>query len=379
MSLRFNEKTKRFEIYFRKDGRDGPRFRKRLPPGITDLEADQLHKDAELAFKGVRPENEIGLSVDRLTAKYLADWCELQDQPATVKDKRSVFEGPISLIMGGKIAEHLALQDMTDYQKKRKGEGVKNRTINKELNYFSACLRWAESPDQAFISQRTWKVSHLPYERPIPQVMSIEEVIKFINHADSFNRVLCLCLYAMGLRSNEARYIRRCDINTARDTVTVKQKGGRYKLVPCPKELKDEMLALLKARYPNPSPEDLVFLNPRTDKPVQNFRQSVNRIAKKAGIERHIYPHLLRHSFATHLLEGGYNLRFIQELLGHGEISTTEWYTHVTGQHLQQASRAIADGIGQVLRAHGDVPKNPYYEAKIKKVGELASKTSKKP
>lgn len=372
MSLHFNEKLGRYEILIYKDGRKGPRFRKRLPPETSQEKAELIHDKALLSYKGVKPDLLIGLSVDRMLAKYLENWCQLQDQPSTVKDKRGVFEGPLSRILGNKTAEHLSSQDMTDYQKQRIGEGVSNRTINKELNYFSGCLKWASHPDQSLLSQRLWKINQLPYDRPIPQVMSIEEVVQFFNHADHFNRVLCLCLYAMGARSNEVRQIRRCDMNKANCTVRVRQKGGKYLVKPCPPELIEAMLALLQEQYSEPSPDDYVFLNPRTEQPVQNFRQSVNRIAKKAGINHHIYPHLLRHTFATHLLEGGFDLRSIQELLGHAEISTTEWYTHVSGQRLQNASHAIADGVQTALNSPNDAQRNPYYSSR-KKTAEKGS------
>jgi site-specific recombinase XerD len=341
MSLRFNRKRGCYEIDLYKDGRLGPRLQRRLPEGTTQEAAEQIYQDAILAYKGIKPTLEIGLTVDRLTARYLADWYELHKRPSTAKDARAVFEGHISRILGNIIAEHLTAQDMTDYQKQRKGEGVSNRTINKELDYFSGCLRWASKTENALISARAWKVNRLPYNRPIPQVLSVGEVASIIDHADPFNRAFFLSLYTMGLRVNEARWLRRRDVDVENQTVTVIQKGGGYKRLPCSSSLIEEFRLLLDV-YPDQKPDDLIFLIKRTGCPVVNVRQALDRIAKKAGLERHVNPHLLRHSFATHLLEGGANLRTIQTFLGHSVIGTTEFYTHVSSVSLKNAGDMIA-------------------------------------
>ncbi|MGN6387803.1 MAG: tyrosine recombinase [Verrucomicrobiota bacterium] len=149
--------------------------------------------------------------------------------------------------------------------------------------------------------------------------------------------------YASGLRLSELRMLRIEQLHLEEGFVTVIGKGNKERLVPvgrgAVKSLERYLAAgrpkLLTAKSPG-----VVFLTQRgTPFAAPTLWLHIKNRVKQRGIARNVTPHMLRHSFATHLLENGADLRVIQEMLGHASISTTEIYTHVTGQRLQQVHR----------------------------------------
>ena len=288
----------------------------------------------------------LGMTISRLTVKYL-EWYELYRARTTFKDVRGVFEGHIERLLGSIIAENLLPRHILEYQRQRRLENVSNRTINKELAYLSGCLTWAAKAENGYISPRTWKIGVLPHTRPIPKILSTEEVNRILKVSEPFHRAIFLCLYSLGLRMNEARMMRWSDIDRENNTVTVLQKGGTFKRLP----LNPSLLAALdeiereQKKELEPGEIDYIFLNKRTGKPIIQIRKAIAKACKAAGIEKHVHPHLFRHSVATHLLSQNINLRTIQDYLGHSNMETTEWYTHVLKGHLDVAAEVIIAGL----------------------------------
>jgi integrase/recombinase XerD len=157
------------------------------------------------------------------------------------------------------------------------------------------------------------------------------------------DRALLELLYACGLRVSEATGLRGAQVNLEAGFVTVHGKGGKERVVPLGRPacaaleayVRHERPGLLRGR---PSP--FVFLGP-TGRPLT--RQAVWKLVRaralRAGIGKRVSPHTLRHTFATHLLGGGADLRIVQTLLGHADISTTQTYTHVAPQRLREVHR----------------------------------------
>ena len=338
-----------YEIDFYEAGRSAKRIRIRLDAGLTEEQA-RIACDSLIAQKKNRPVKpiDLGLTISALTLKYL-EWYEMYRAPMTFKDVRRTFEGPVDLILGKIVAEDLQPRHILDYQKRRREDKVSNRTINKELAYLSGCLRWAAETENAFISPRTWKIKSLPYDRPIPQVLTPDEVNRILEVAEPFYRAMILCLYSLGLRMNEARMLRWKDVDRENKTITVKQKGGSFKRLPAGAMLLsalDEIQMPVGCRRGKRHPEsksdsEYVFFNQRSEKPVFDIRRAIERACKKAGVERHVNPHLFRHSVATHLMGDGESLGIIQRYLGHSQIAVTEFYLHVGMQHLRGASDLI--------------------------------------
>jgi integrase/recombinase XerD len=149
--------------------------------------------------------------------------------------------------------------------------------------------------------------------------------------------------YAAGLRVSELVGLTLGDIDLRRGLVSAHGKGGKRRLVPLGEvalEHLDVYLAARRAEESEKAPSNVVFRSPRGGKLTrQGFWKIVGQYARGVGIRGNVHPHKLRHSFATHLLGGGADLRSVQTLLGHANIATTEIYTHVSRDHVRKAHR----------------------------------------
>jgi integrase/recombinase XerD len=183
--------------------------------------------------------------------------------------------------------------------------------------------------------------------RRLPVVLSFDEVSRLLSAPDVSrprgrrDRAMLSVMYAAGLRVSELCALRFSDVDQKRGFVSVLGKGQKRRLVP----IGEVALADLDLHLQSPRParggnSSAVFLS-SWGKPLsrQAFWKLVLGYARKVGITKPISPHKLRHSFATHLLEGGADLRSVQAMLGHANIATTEIYTHVAADHVRQAHR----------------------------------------
>jgi len=148
-------------------------------------------------------------------------------------------------------------------------------------------------------------------------------------------------LYASGMRVSELVSLNLDDVNTVDGNVRCFGKGHKERIVPIHKQAVqaiDEYVEEARPRLVRNDKEKALFLNRRGDRLTrQGFWQILKEYAKSAGLEGEVTPHTLRHSFATHMLSGGADLRAVQELLGHANISTTQVYTHLTTEHIRRA------------------------------------------
>ena len=152
------------------------------------------------------------------------------------------------------------------------------------------------------------------------------------------NRALLEVLYSCGLRVSEVIHLRYQDLFLDEEFIRVEGKGSKQRLVPISKKAIKEIQLYLPDRVtPKKGFEDILFLSKR-GKALSRITvfYIVKQQVEYAGIHKNISPHTFRHSFATHLLEGGANLRAIQEMLGHESITTTELYTHIDREFLRR-------------------------------------------
>lgn len=188
-------------------------------------------------------------------------------------------------------------------------------------------------------------------ERRLPKVLGIEEVQRMVQavvparntKAAAFraarDRAMLLLFYSSGLRVSELAGLRVQDVDRARGVVSPLGKGGKRRLVPIAGPALDALDAYLTERAARPNlTGDVLFLG-HGSKGLsrQALFQWIRKVGRGAGIQRAISPHKLRHSFATHLLAGGADLRSVQTMLGHADIATTEIYTHVAHDHVRRA------------------------------------------
>lgn len=181
----------------------------------------------------------------------------------------------------------------------------------------------------------------------LPQVLSVEEIDAMIAaiNPDSRealrDRALMETLYGCGLRVSEVINLEVSRLNLGQGYLTVVGKGSKERLVPMGEVTADALRDWLEQRAEGkirPGEENYVFLAPRTGGRITRMRvfDIVKRLAAEAGIKRDISPHTLRHSFASHLHEGGANLRAIQQMLGHESIATTQIYIHIDRTRLRE-------------------------------------------
>ena len=152
------------------------------------------------------------------------------------------------------------------------------------------------------------------------------------------DRAILELLYSSGLRLAELTGLNIGDVDLADSTVAVTGKGGKDRIIPVGRFAKQAIQAWLKERGNLAAADErAMFVSQRgTRISPRSVQARVDHWAKRQGIDTKVYPHLFRHSFATHLLESSHDLRGVQELLGHANISTTQVYTHLDFQHLAQ-------------------------------------------
>lgn len=177
------------------------------------------------------------------------------------------------------------------------------------------------------------KIPHPKRNKTLPEILNIEEVRKLIDVTSNIKHKLILkILYGCGLRVSELVNLKKEDLNFDEGLIHVKlAKGKKDRFVKIPDSIKKDLEA-----YSLILQEAILFPSSRGGKlTTATIRAIVENSAKKAGIKKRVYPHLLRHSFATHLLESGVDLRIIQKLLGHSDIKTTQIYTQISQQSIK--------------------------------------------
>jgi len=164
--------------------------------------------------------------------------------------------------------------------------------------------------------------------KKIPEILTKEEIRKMLEVTSNIKHKLILkVLYGCGLRVGEIINLQKKDINFEEGLVHVKlAKGKKDRFVKIPEKLEEEL-----ENYCKINNDEIIFPSNRGGKLTKKtIGKIVENAAAKAGIKKEVYPHLLRHSFATHLLESGVDLRIIQKLLGHSDIKTTQIYTQIS-------------------------------------------------
>lgn len=239
--------------------------------------------------------------------------------------------------------EDITRKDLTNYmmtlRKKQLRSSSLSRKISSMAKFHEFCLH------EKLVTENIVKNIPKPKQRKLlPTVLSIEEIQLLLEACQGEdplskrNLAMLELLYGSGLRVSELTELQTKQLHLNEGVVHVIGKGQKERVIPLSayaiehlrKFIEGPRLKLAK------SPSSYVFLN-RFGKPISRvgFFKVLREIALKAGLSKTISPHTLRHSFATHLLEQGVDLRYVQEMLGHQDVSTTEIYTHVNKEHLQ--------------------------------------------
>ncbi len=181
------------------------------------------------------------------------------------------------------------------------------------------------------------------FGRTLPDVLTVEEVDRIISVIDIStakgirDSAMLEVLYSCGLRVSELTSLRLGDLFFGEGYIRIVGKGDKERIVPVSSAARDKVQLYMERRKPRRDSEDTLFLNNRGQALTRIMVFTIIRkAALMAGIDKRISPHTFRHSYATHLLEGGASIRQVQELLGHENIMTTEIYTHVDRARLRE-------------------------------------------
>ena len=191
------------------------------------------------------------------------------------------------------------------------------------------------------------KVSSPKLKKGLPLVLSVTEVDSILSRPDTSNvlglrdKALLELLYACGVRVSELLGLKVSDLFFNEEMIRVFGKGSKERLVPvgrsAVKWVKEYLIKSRTMLEKKHKSENFLFLNKRGTKLSRmGIWKIVDKYVKDAGIKKEVHPHTFRHSFATHLLEGGADLRAVQEMLGHADISTTQIYTHIDREYIKQ-------------------------------------------
>ena len=242
--------------------------------------------------------------------------------------------------------ERLGPEQIREYQLHMVGRGLRPRTVMIQM----AALRFLFVK----VLRRRYSRDDLPLpkspKRQIPVVLSREEVARLIECASNLrHRTILMTLYSTGMRRSELCRLRTEDIDKERMVIHIRQgKGGKDRDVPLSPKLLDQLRTYYrslkhKTGWVFPSLQERHRGEPMTDKTVWHACEFA---ARRAGITKHVHPHTLRHSFATHLLDSGAELPTIQILLGHADVRDTMIYLHVSTRQLRAVPNPL-DTLGE--------------------------------
>src|SRR6266513_2527536 len=237
---------------------------------------------------------------------------------------------------------------MSEYLAERKRAGLSASSIRLIVVALKIFCRFLGA--KGIIDRDPSEALALPrIERYLPETLNELQVEQFLETIDTKanhglrDRAMIEFLYASGLRISELANTRLENFNFEDRVVRVTGKGNKTRLVPVGRKACEALAAYLSTERPKlvkRRSSSEIFLSERGTKlTTVRIWQIVKKHAQRAGLEKNVYPHLLRHSFATHLLSNGADLRVIQEMLGHTDISTTQVYTHVDQQRLKAVHR----------------------------------------
>lgn len=253
----------------------------------------------------------------------------------TINIYRSCFSEFINFYKNRNIREitHSEIEDFLIYlvRERRVSTSYQNQSINAIKFYYEKVLK---GPRQVYYIERPIK------EKTLPTVLSEEEVkLLFSKVKNLKHKCLLMTAYSGGLRIGEVLNLKFKDIDSDRMLINIKQGKGKKDRVTL---LSKTLLEMLREYYKVYRPREYLFEGEIGGQYSESsVHQVIKRAVKKAGIKKKVTMHTLRHSFATHLLENGTDLRYIQSLLGHGSPKTTQIYTHITTKGIDQIQNPL--------------------------------------
>ena len=239
---------------------------------------------------------------------------------------------------------------VTGWLQRRLNDGLQPSSLRQHVVTLKLWFRWLHQ--EGVLASDPASAIDSPRNRPkLPETMAAEVVAALLNAIpegssgplDVRDRAMLELMYASGLRVSEVTSVQLEELQLPQRLIRVTGKGNKTRLVPFGQAAEAALERYLTRARPTlvrPRTRSFVFLSVRgTALSTERVRQIIRQRAAAAGIEQRVWPHLMRHSFATHLLGNGADLRVIQEMLGHADIGTTQIYTHVDQKRLKEIHR----------------------------------------
>jgi len=269
-----------------------------------------------------------------LLEKYIDHMVARNKSPKTIKTFRSILNKFIKYI-GDKDLKDINIQDIDGFLAFLRRNGYSPKSIYTAAVALKRFLEYHEIIEP---------LKNFEYPRrpsTLPRFLTYEEVYKMIDVAERIrDKLIIMLLYTTGIRVSELVNIKIMDINFEKNSIRVYGKGGKEREVFFSRHVKPLLKKIIRRRHPT----EYLFKS-RGDKHISyvTVERIVRKIALKAGIYKKVTPHILRHSFATHALMKGMNLREIQELLGHASLKNTQIYAHIVRRKLYEDYSKIWD------------------------------------
>lgn len=363
MSIRRRpDRNNRWEVSWYEDGK---RYRKLLPKTKTVFDYDVLtgkpiakqvpltEEEARWAELKLRQGASLSATPSQggcfnpRLAEILPDfmrWLKNHRRPRTYQDYQSVISRLLGPAFGDKRLDEIDESALDIYKQTRLNSNHKKKlvaSINKELMYLSGILKWARK--RKYTAHKP-DIEKLKYSPKLPQIPSPDAIQKLLQAAEAPYKPFLMVLYYTGSRWDAARTLRWEQLDFERGIIFFPStKGGKPLILPLHTILAVELKELWKARG-GPA-EGLVFISPRTGRRYDNIVGPIKRACDKVGITSKITPHTFRHAFATHLLLQGVDIRKVQILLGHEQITTTQIYTRLASELLSADVAKLGGGV----------------------------------
>ncbi len=270
--------------------------------------------------------------------------------------RRDLLDFQTYLVEKGASAENAGEDDLSEFLNHLSEKGLTAGSMARKFSSLVGYYRFlvtenlrSDNPMQSMKRPKTM--------RPLPKLLSEEDTGKLLeathllpekNPSDSYAKCRTICLleilYATGMRVSEMISLKRSQVREMQRFIAISGKGGKERLVPLNDPAMEALTQWMRQRDEDSKDRHSPFLFPSRGKvghlTRQRFAQILDDLAVKAGLDKtKISPHVLRHAFATHLLSHGADLRAVQKMLGHADISTTQIYTHVLQERTQRLVR----------------------------------------
>jgi tyrosine recombinase XerC len=256
---------------------------------------------------------------------------------------------------------------LRDYMAYLVGEGIVKASIARKLSAIRSFYRYMVR-EGILQASPIEKASSPKLDKRLPSFLTLDEVERLLNAPDlstphgQRDRALLELLYASGLRVSELVHLDLGEVNLGTSEIRVWGKGSKERMVLMGKPATEALHNYLEQGRPKLLGEkktNAMFINRYGQRiPERRVQKMLEEYAKKAGIEKRVHPHILRHTFATHLLDGGADLRVVQELLGHAQLSSTQIYTHVTKSQARKVYLSAHPMAKEEDKEEKDEPQN---------------------